>query len=736
MADFGASASALELNMKALTAQVQVLIPLPISGTYDYRVPPGLQILYGSIVRVPLGTRTVNGVVWAPATKSLPEKSLKFIIEKYECPPLSNELRQLVRWVSDYTLSSPGSILQMIMRGPISLDPLPLKTGYQISHVHPNPLTPARQRVLKVLKQKPLLELAELSRRAETSTAVIKRLVATGAILTQKIPEKLDDLPEIQESSEILLSNQQTLAAEQIKGTLGQGFSATLLDGVTGSGKTEVYFEAIAQTLASKLQVLVLVPEIALTAQWLERFERRFGFRPIEWHSGVSKRLKQRAWRNVIDGRTSIVVGARSALFLPFSKLGLIVVDEEHDSSFKQTDGVIYNARDTAVVRASIANIPIVLSSATPSLETAVNVERQRYGLARLPARHGSAVLPVIEAIDMRTTSLKRGQWISDDLVNRLVKTFEASEQGLLFLNRRGYAPLTLCRACGHRLECPNCSTWLVEHRLESQLRCHYCGYSSDLPTNCSSCCAEDSFAACGPGVERLAEEATRLFGEAKIDIMASDTMGSPQAAQKLVARMTERKIDLLIGTQIVAKGHHFPYLTTIGVIDADLGLSGGDLRAAERTYQLLHQVAGRAGRAEKPGHVVMQTYMPEHPIMRALASGDRDSFMQRETESRRVHNMPPFGRLAALIVSGSSEVQGTETAQRFATNAPREKNIKIFGPAPAPLALLRGKHRHRLLIKTPRDVNIQAILRLWLENVRVPSTVKVRVDVDPYSFL
>jgi primosomal protein N' (replication factor Y) len=508
-----------------------------------------------------------------------------------------------------------------------------------------------------------------------------------------------------------------------------------LLDGVTGSGKTEVYFEAMAAALKAGRQALVLLPEIALTAQWLERFERRFGARPVEWHSELTELQRRRAWRSIAKGNVPVVVGARSSLFLPLPHLGLIVVDEEHDASFKQEEGVIYNARDMAVVRGRIEGFPVVLSSATPSLETIVNVERGRYRVLRLPERHAGALLPEIRVIDMREENAARQSWLSPTLREALGDALAAGEQSMLFLNRRGYAPLTLCRACGHRLQCPNCTAWLVEHRLHGTLQCHHCGFTISPPATCPSCGAERKFAPIGPGVERLVEEVTSLYPVARTAIMASDTLPGPRAAADLVKRMDRHQIDILIGTQVMAKGHHFPMLTLVGVVDADLGLAGGDLRAAERTFQLLSQVAGRAGRAERPGRVYLQTYMPEHPVMQALVSGDRATFYAAESAARQDHGMPPFGRLAAVIVSGPDRDAVDAAAGALGRTAPRDHGIQVLGPTQAPLALLRGQHRRRLLLKAPRDADVPAALRAWIAQVRHPHAVRIQVDVDPYSF-
>ena len=527
------------------------------------------------------------------------------------------------------------------------------------------------------------------------------------------------------------------MAAQALRQAIASGgFDATLLDGVTGSGKTEVYFEAVAACLARGRQVLVLLPEIAMSAQWFERFTARFGAPPAAWHSEVPRPQRRVVWRAVAQGKVKVVVGARSALFLPFADLGLIVVDEEHDGSYKQEDGVVYHARDMAVVRASLGGFPVVLASATPSLESLVNAEGGRYRHLRLPIRHGGASLPEIEIVDMRKHPPARGRWLSPRLELALTQTLEAGEQAMLFLNRRGYAPLTLCRACGYRIACPRCTAWLVEHRLARRLECHHCGHAMRPPPQCPSCEVEDAMVACGPGVERVAEEVAKHFPQARLAVMASDTLRGPAAAAELVRLVEDHQLDILIGTQVMAKGHHFPQLTLVGVIDADLGLTGGDPRAGERTFQLLSQVAGRAGRAALKGRVLLQSYMPEHPVMQAMAAGDRRRFVAEERAGREASGLPPFGRLAALIVSGPSLDLVEQTARALARCAPRTQGVTVLGPAPAPLATLRGRHRRRFLIKAGREARLQPILRGWLAAVKTPSNVRIKVDIDPYSFL
>ncbi len=717
-------------------SRVAVLLPLPLAGAYDYRVgdqPVGP----GEFVVVPLGRREVVGVVWGEASGEVEAGRLRVIARRLDCPPLPEVTRKFVDWVAAYTLAAPGAVLKMAMSVPGALEPSKPLHGVQVV-VEPPPglkQTEARRRVLEVAGGLPPLPAADLAREAGVGPAVVKGLLEAGALRQVEIARPpLFDTPDLARPAPTL-SDGQRVAADALVAALDAGFSVQVIDGVTGSGKTEVYFEAVAAALARGRQVLVLLPEIALSAQWLKRFTHRFGVAPAEWHSELSDARRRDTWRAVAAGEARVVVGARSALFLPYADLGLIVVDEEHDGAFKQEDGVSYHARDMAVVRARLGGVPAVLASATPSLETLANIQAGRYVRLHLPDRHAGAALPDIAAIDLRRHPPVRGMWLSPLLVEALEETLAAGEQAMLFLNRRGYAPLTLCRKCGHRLQCPHCTAWLVEHRLAGRLVCHHCGHSVRPPLKCPECEAEESFAACGPGVERIAEEAAHRFPGARIALMASDTVAGPHAAAEFVRQVADHEIDLLIGTQIVAKGYHFPLLTLVGVVDADLGLEGGDLRAAERTHQLLSQVAGRAGRAERPGRVLLQTYQPDHPVMRALISGDRDGFIGQEADSRRDAGMPPYGRLAALVVSGPDATQLDDFTRRLARAAPRSESIHVLGPAPAPLALLRGRHRRRFLVKAARNVNLHAALREWLAAVAPQGGIRVQVDVDPYSF-
>ncbi|GBQ27708.1 primosome assembly protein PriA [Gluconacetobacter sacchari DSM 12717] len=726
-----------------------VLLPLPFPGPFDYAVPPTLADLQpGDIVSVPLGRRTETGVVWdqaptlppefmPPPMKPVSDGRLKPVIARLDQPPLPAALRRFVDWVAAYTLSPPGLVLAMALRTATTAPTAPA-TCWAIA-TPPTDLrdTPARRRVLDIASSDGPLPAAELARRAGVRTGVVRGLADAGAlravVLRPPPPFAAPDPTYCPPT----LGDGQGEAARSLRTLAGAGgFSVTLLEGVTGSGKTEIYLEAIAACLERGRQVLVLLPEIALSAQWTGRFARRFGTEPALWHSDLGPRLRRVTWHAVAEGSARVVVGARSALFLPFAELGLIIVDEEHESAFKQEDGVTYHARDMAVVRARLDHAPIILVSATPSLETLANVGAGRYRHLALTARHGGAAMPDVRTIDMRAHPPERGLFLSPVLTEAIQATMARGEQAMLFLNRRGYAPLTLCRTCGHRLQCPNCTAWLVEHRARRVITCHHCGYQEPTPPTCPSCHAEASLTPIGPGVERITEEARATFPDARLLVMASDTLPGPAATADAVARIARREVDLVIGTQIVAKGWHFPHLTLVGVVDADLGLGGGDLRAAERTVQLLHQVAGRAGRAEAPGTVLLQSYCAEHPVMQALVSGDFASFMHQEAEQRRPGFWPPFGRLAALIVSADTPEAADATARALGATAPRGDGMQVLGPAPAPLAILRGRHRRRLLLRARREIALQPIVRQWLERVTPERGARIDVDIDPVSFL
>jgi primosomal protein N' (replication factor Y) (superfamily II helicase) len=729
--------------------RVSVMLPLPLPGPFDYAVPEGMEVEAGDVVLVPLNRREVIGVVWgepSPAVlraavspgsgrgESLVNK-LKPIVARLEVPPLGAALRRFIDWTAAYTMSPPGEVMAMAMRS-VTLERIPIRMGWRLAEQVEGAATEPRRRVLAVLEEQQPRTTGDLARAAGVTAGVVRGMAAAGMLVAAVLPDRRFARPEPDHIGP-RLGEEQAKAAEALRRAVQERcFSVTLLDGVTGSGKTEVYLEAIAECLRQGRQALVLLPEIALSSQVLDRFERRFGAAPAAWHSDLPSRLRRVTRRDVALGRAPVVVGARSALFLPFPELGLIVVDEEHEAAFKQEDGVVYHARDMAVVRARLEGAAAVLVSATPSLETMANVEAGRYRHITLSRRHGGASLPRIEAIDLRETPPERGRFLAPPLIAAVQETIGQGLQAMLFLNRRGYAPLTLCRACGHRMQCPNCTAWLVEHRTKRVLQCHHCGHSLPIPETCPECGAAHKLTPVGPGVERITEEATEIFPSARRLIMASDTMPGPAAAAEAARAIASREIDLIIGTQIVAKGWHFPHLVLVGVVDADLGLAGADLRAGERTVQLLHQVAGRAGRAEVPGRVLLQTFSPEHPVMQALLRGDLAGFLAEEAESRRPGRWPPFGRLAAIIVSGESALEADQVAGSLGKQAPSGDGVAVLGPAPAPLSILRGRHRRRLLLKTRRDVAVQPILQEWLGRVSVPRTARVQVDIDPISFL
>jgi primosomal protein N' (replication factor Y) (superfamily II helicase) len=722
------------------TRIVDVLVPVALNQTYSYRVPPGMELKAGDVVGVPLGPREVLAVVWAENANPDPRlhNRLKDVSEKLDVPPLRGELRSLVDWVANYTLSARGMVLRMCLRMGEHLGPERVRMGVRLVGEPPRRSTPARRRVIELLADGLLHGKAEAAKEAGVSTGVIDGLVDEGTLVVEAMPRPLAPPPPDPSYAQPDFTRQQRAAVDAMRALAANGsFHVALLDGVTGSGKTEVYFEAVAEMIRRGKQSLILMPEIALTGQFLDRFVQRFGVRPIEWHSELSPRTRQRNWAAISAGEAPVVVGARSALFLPYADLGLIVVDEEHDQSYKQDDGVHYHARDMAVVRAHIAKIPIVLASATPSVETEVNARKARYQRIVLPQRFGGQQMPQIEAIDLRREAPQRGRFISPRLAEEIRHAIERREQALLFLNRRGYAPLTLCRACGHRFACTICDAWLVDHRFRQRLVCHHCGFSMPRPHVCPNCAAEESLVAVGPGVERLQEEAAALFPEARTMVLSSDLITSIETMRSELNEIAEGRVDIIIGTQLVAKGHHFPRLNLVGVVDADLGLGNGDPRAAERTWQLLNQVIGRAGRDQGRGIGYLQTRQPEHPVMQALIACDREAFYTSEIAARERTGYPPFGRLASLIISAGDRSSAEGFARKLAAVAPIDERVQLLGPAEAPLAVIKGRYRFRLLLKSARGFDLSDYLRQWLAAGPKPKgNLKLEVDVDPQSFL
>jgi primosomal protein N' (replication factor Y) len=713
-----------------------VLLPMPLPEAFDYAEPEGMGLELGDQVAAPLGPRLLRGVVVGlreAAGGNRPLKPLEGILEE---PRLPSGTMEFVQWAARYSVDWPGQPLAIALRGARAPKPRPVRIT-ELTGLAPGRPTSARTKVLEAAAV--AMSPPDLARAAGVGAGVVKGLIDEGVLavrLVEAVPSFVSPDPARPGAT---LNASQAAAASDLKSMLAEGgFNVALLDGITGSGKTEVYLEAAAAALAADptAQVLILLPEIALTQAVIGRVAERFGAEPGEWHSDVAPPARRRVWEAVAGGRCRIVVGARSALFLPFPNLKLVVVDEEHDASFKQEEGFIYHARDLAVARGKIEDAAVILASATPSLESLRNAEQGRYRWLRLSSRHGEARLPDIALIDLRETPPDPGRWLSPVLVKAMGETFARGEQTLLFLNRRGYAPLVLCKACGERMTAPDTDSWLVEHRYSGRLVCHLTGFSMPKPKACPHCGAHDSLVSIGPGVERVEEEAKGLFPQARVAVFSSDTIFDAREARRMIEAMADGQIDILVATQAAAKGHNFPNLTLVGVVDADLGLRGGDLRAAERTYQLLAQATGRAGRKDRPGRALLQTWAPEHAVMQALAAQDRDAFVAAEMAERELAGLPPFGRLAAVVVSGLDPVQLQDFVQAMARAAPNSPGVEVYGPADAPLGLIRGRRRKRFLVRADRAVDLSAYMATWRARVKPPAAIRVAIDIDPYSFL
>ncbi len=734
-----------EQAAKPLSGLVPVLLPVALDQTYDYFPPPEGAPQPGSFVIVPFGNQTRIGIVWdRPCSDGEPKKvnpkRIKTIAEVLDAPPLPEMSLRFAEWIAKYTLSPLGMVSRMMMSAREVFEPPKPRFGVTIVEGAKRPprMTPAREKALEIAADGLIRPKAALAREAGCTSGVIDGLVTAGCLVEAAIPEKRCPQPNPGHTL-VEFSEAQERAVEGLRAAVdAQNFSVTLLDGVTGSGKTEVYFEAVARALEKNRQVLIMLPEIALTSQFLSRFEARFGCAPVEWHSAMTGTERGRLWKAVATGEARVVVGARSGLFLPYHDLGLIVVDEEHDGGFKQDDRVNYHARDMTVVRGSMGKFPVVLASATPSIESHVNARTGKYRHLILPGRFSGTELPEITPIDLRTEQPDKGRWLAPRLVNEMAECLERGQQSLLFLNRRGYAPLTLCRSCGHRLECPQCTAWLVEHRFKKRLNCHHCGFSMPLPETCPKCGEHDTMTACGPGVERVAEEVSERFPEARIALLSSDLIPGLAEMREVIRQIEAGETDIIIGTQLVAKGHNFPNLNLVGIVDGDLGLAqGADPRAGERTFQLLHQVTGRAGRAQIRGRAFLQTHFPEHPVMAAILSGDREAFLEQEIQTRQAGLLPPYGRLAALIISAKDKETTELIARDIAHRAPKAERIMLLGPTEAPIAVIRGRHRWRILLKAPREVDMQSYLREWLARLpQLKGDIRLSVDIDPYSFL
>ena len=718
---------------------VSVLTTQPIDRLLDYKAPKeGVKL--GSFVEVPLGPRKVIGVVWCEGKGDFDKNKIRTISNRLDVPEMQPKMMEFLSRAGQYTLTPMNGMLKLATRAPGLANPPSMKTVYIKGDAEADRMTPARERVLNTLRDTTDMQFTakELTESAKVSISVIKGLVLQGAVLELESPR---DLPYAQldpfSPSQKLTFDQKAAGEILRKNIRLNEYNTTLLRGVTGSGKTEVYLEAVSECLSLGKQALILIPEIALTVEFLDRLKKRFGEKPAQWHSGVTMTEKRRCWRMVAEAKAQVVVGARSSLYLPFKNLGLIVVDEEHDISYKQEDGVLYSARDMAVMRASIEQASVVLASATPSLETWANADIGKYNRVDLTERFGDARIPEILAIDMRDQPMERNSWISPHLKNEVELRLERGEQSLLFLNRRGYAPITVCRKCGDQVGCEQCDARMVEHRFHGYLMCHQCGDTKEMPNVCPSCSEVDCLTAVGPGVERLAEEAQEKFPNSKISVLSSDMLISAQALKRRIKEIALGDADIIIGTQLVAKGHNFPLLTLVGVIDSDLALMGGDLRAAERTFQLMRQVAGRAGRADKKGIAFLQTHQPEHSVIKAILKGDEEEFWESEAQQRRLNNMPPFGRLAGIILKGPNLNDVFNLANDMVKNAHILNliNAQIYGPAPAPIARVRGNHRVRILVKASKETMLQNSLMKWKNSFKIPKDVQVTIDIDPQSF-
>ena len=716
---------------------VSVQVTQPIGTALSYKVSTEGCYL-GSYVQVSLGQKEVIGVVWGPSTINLEVDKIKVILKTLNVMPMTSELMKFLEKVSLYTITPLSSVLRLATRVPNLGSAEVMDKKYSFYSDEIKKLTTSRSKVLNFLKKNHKLkfELSEIIKNCNVSSSVVHGLVSLEAVSVDWVPRDQEFLPLNPLVKGEKLTEEQTSAVKKIRGA--ETYNTILLNGVTGSGKTEVYLECIADCIKENKQALVLLPEIGLTAEFLARVEARFGARPGEWHSGISLTERRRVWKMVSQGKLQLVVGARSALFLPFQNLGLIVVDEEHDHSYKQDDGVLYNARDMAVLRGSLSAARVMLASATPSLESWVNARKGKYLGVDLKWRYGGATLPTITAIDMRSESLSSGKWISPTLLSKIKEKLEKGEQTLLFLNRRGYAPVTICRSCGEQISCDQCDSRMVQHRFVERLICHQCGKTSRIPNKCNSCNSDDTLSVVGPGIERLAEEVTKLFPTARVGVLSSDLFTTPMSLRKQLSEIESGKIDIIVGTQLVAKGHNFPELTLVGVIDADLGLQGADLRAAERTFQLINQVSGRAGRQNKPGETLIQTYDPEHRVIKAILEADLEKFWSLEANDREKAGVPPFGRFVGIILSGVSLKNVEDTGKILFKNSTNLRNlgVQVFGPAPAPFSRIKGKYRQRLLVKAERKFPIQSFLKDWILTVKSRKGVRIQIDIDPYNFL
>ena len=659
---------------------INILLPLPFNQTFQYLCNEEEKVELGDFVLVPFKDKIVTGCIWenkSKLKKQLPKKKIRNIEKKLNFSPLNKQNRDFIDWVSNYTMNNLGSTLKLCLS------------------------------IKQIFKKKKI----------------------------EKIKEQFLNLP----SNKPLLTKEQSNAKKYIFQKIdNKKFSTVVIDGVAGSGKTEVYFEAINKCLMEKKQVLVLLPEISMTTQWFDRFKKKFKTNPLLWHSDIKGSEKIKIWKSILEDNVNIVVGARSSLFLPFKNLGLIIIDEEHDQSFKQEEGIIYNARDMAVVRAKISNIPIILCSATLSIETKLNVLERKYDVVKLKQAYGEAGLPEVKIIDLGKNPPEKGMWLTDEVHRELKKTIEFGNQALFFLNRRGFAPYVFCNSCYKKILCPNCDVGLVFHKKIDNLICHHCGYKSLLENNKKIC--KESEKKCdlflyGPGVEKIYEEIKNKNKNLNIEILTSDVMQKKGKGETILRKFEREEINVIIGTQILAKGHHFPKLTLVVIVDADFGFIGGDLRAAEKTFQLLTQVSGRSGRSRLSGKVLIQSTMADNPILKKIKRFDLNGFFLEELNIRKESGLPPFKKLCSLMLISKNEKKLNDFCRKMKVNIEPSNEFEVLGPAPPFISYIRGKYRKRFIIRCSRNKNIQQFVSIWLKKLQIPFDLKIAVDIDPYNF-
>ena len=718
---------------------VKVLIPNVANAGYDYRLTAPADL--GTFVRVNVMRRPYIGVVYGIGDSGLAPEKIRDTTDVFPWHLSVSDL-QWIQKMSDWTLMTPGAVLRLIVNVPDAFSPPRTEQLYGYDFESNVRMTDARQSVADAFasNDNEPMSASDIQNIAHVSAAVVKTMINRGVLIPRdtRTRDANDFDYKYQDMGTVQLNTEQSAAAAEIAAAIDNGgYSAFVLDGITGSGKTQVYFDAAWRAYSHGKSVLLMMPEIALTAQFISRYEHRFGAPPVVWHSNLTAARRRAIWRGVLTGKIRMVVGTRSALFLPWQDLGLIVVDEEHDTSYKQEDMGNYHARDMAVLRAKISGFPIVLTSATPSAETLQNVADGKYRCLKLTSRFGGATVPTIETIDMRANrplpynlpsdddaAAPQNGYLSPNLCNAIQETLNAGRQTMLFINRRGFAPIVQCKKCGWVAQCPDCSVGMTYHKHMGKLLCHMCGRMAPMPTKCPNC--GDNVSCRGAGLEKIQEEVSIKFPSARTALVSSDTIISRQALERIVHKMENGETDIVIGTQILAKGHHFPNLTLVGVVDADMGLFGTDFRAAEHTFQQLFQVAGRAGRGDAPGRVLLQTYQPENPVLTAICNGDRDAFMASDMAARRAAKMPPYGQLIAVIIESQRETVLKKFCADLSAAAPTAAGVKIMGPIAAQIYQVRNWYRMRFLVAGDARAKLQPLVRHWIDKVRTPSNVRV----------